>query len=226
MAVPKTCCNLGYEISGRLFPTTNSINDSQTASQCFAAGLFLDSFPFDDSEWYSYTHAKDLEVHSKVAGFLKVETLGIEDARDTIGSKEDDFLECFQSQITYHDGTYFVPLPKLDNHPPLPSNFNLAHSHLQEVKKRLLKLDLWKLYASIIVDQLDKGYVEAVFLPVKIPWVEWCSLSQTLLHFMSKEWNGTHLSCCQCRPCLSERLFIYQSLPPQVIEHHHSSLQS
>ena len=152
--------SLGYVISGKLFPTIDSTNDSQTVSQCFAAGHSLDSYPFGDSEWYSYARAKDLEVHSKVADFLKIETLGIEDPRDT--SKEDDFLERFQSQITYRDGTYFVPLPWLDNHPPLPSNFNLAHSRLQQVKKRLLKLDLWKSYASIIADQLDKGYVEAV----------------------------------------------------------------
>ena len=154
--------SLGYLISGRLFPSTDSTstNDSQTASQCFAAGHSLDSFPFDDSEWFCYTRAKDLEVHNKVADFLKIETLGIEDPRDT--SQEDDFLERFQCQITYRDGTYFVPLPWLDNHPPLPSNFNLAHSRLQQVKKRLLKLDLWKSYASIIADQIDKGYVDAV----------------------------------------------------------------
>ena len=95
----------------------------------------------------SYACAKDLEVHSKVADFLKIETLGIEDPRDT--SKENDFLEHFQSQIIYRDGTYFVPLTWLDNHPPLPLNFNLAHSCLQKVK-RLLKLDLWKSYASIM----------------------------------------------------------------------------
>ena len=152
--------SLGYVISGKLFPTSDSTNDSQTVSQCFAAGHSLDSYPFDDSEQYSYARAKDLEVHNNVADFLKIETLGIEDPRDT--SQEDDFLERFQSQITYRDGTYFVPLPWLDNHPPLPSNFNLAHSRLQQVKKRLLKLDLWKSYASIIADQLDKGYVEAV----------------------------------------------------------------
>ena len=154
--------SLGYLISGRLFPTTDSTstNDSQTASQCFAAGHSLESFPFDDSKWFCYTRAKDLEVHNKVADFLKIETLGIEDPRDA--SQEDDFLERFQSQITYRDGTYFVPLPWLDNHPPLPSNFNLAHSRLQQVKKRLLKPDLWKSYASIIADQTDKGYVEAV----------------------------------------------------------------
>ena len=152
--------SLGYVISGKFFPTTDGTNDSQTVSQCFAASQFLDSYPFDDSKWYSYARAKDLEVHNKVADFLKIETLGIEDPRDT--SQEDDFLERFQSQITYRDGTYFVPLPWLDNHPPLPSNFNLAHSRLQQVKKRLLKLDLWKSYASIIADQLDKGYVEAV----------------------------------------------------------------
>ena len=147
--------SLGYLISGRLFPTTDSTSDYLTASQCFPAGHSLDSFTFDDSEWYSYTRAKDLEVHSKVADFLQIETLGIEDPRDT--SQEDDFLERFQSQITYCDGTYFVSLPWLDNHPPLPSNFNLAHSRLQQVKKRLLKLDLWKAYASIIADQIDKG---------------------------------------------------------------------
>ena len=152
--------SLGYLISGRLFPTTDSANDPQTTSQCFAAGHSLGSFPYDESEWYSYTCAKDLEVHNKVADFLTIETLGIEDPRDT--SQTDDFLECFQSQITYHDGTSFVPLPWLDNHPPLPSNFNLAHSRLQQVKKRLLKLDLWKPYASIIADQMDKGYVEAI----------------------------------------------------------------
>ena len=126
--------SLGYVISGKLFPTSDSTNDSQTVSQCFAAGHSLDSYPFDDSEWYSYARANDLEVHNKVADFLKIETLGIEDPRDT--SQEDDFLERFQSQITYRDGTYFVPLPWLDNHPPLPPNFNLAHSRLQQVKKR------------------------------------------------------------------------------------------
>ncbi|XP_022805554.1 uncharacterized protein LOC111342711 [Stylophora pistillata] len=44
----------------------------------------------------------------------------------------------------------------------LPSNFNLAHSRLQQVKKRLLKLNLWTLYANTIADQIDKGYVEAI----------------------------------------------------------------
>ena len=99
-------------------------------------------------------------MHNKVADFLKIETLGIEDPRDA--SQEDDFLERFQSQITYRDGTYLVPLPWLDNHPPLPSNFNLAHSRLQQVEMRLLTLDLCKSYAGIIADQIDNGYVEAV----------------------------------------------------------------
>lgn len=44
----------------------------------------------------------------------------------------------------------------------IPLNFNLALSRLQQVKKRLLKLDLWRSYANIIADQIDKGYVEAV----------------------------------------------------------------
>jgi len=35
-----------------------------------------------------------------------------------------------QSHMTYCDGTYFVPHLKLVNHPPIPSNFNLALNHL------------------------------------------------------------------------------------------------
>ena len=101
-------------------------------------------------------------MHNKVADFLKIETLRIEDPRYT--SQEDDFLERFQSQITCCDGTYFVPLPWLDNHPPLPSNFNLAHSRLQQVKKRLLELDLWKPYESIIADQIMLNYLSHFFV--------------------------------------------------------------
>lgn len=67
-------------------------------------------------------------MHNKVADFLKIETLGIEDPRAI--SQEDYFLERFQSQITYRDGTHIVPLSWLDNHPPLPSNFKLALSRL------------------------------------------------------------------------------------------------
>jgi len=230
VAVPETyptaqASSLGYLISGRLFSTTDSTSDYQAPSQCFAAGHSLDIFPFDDSEWYSYTRAKDLEVHSKVADFLKIETLGIEDPRDT--SQGDDILERFRSQITYRDGTYFVPLPWLGNHPLLPSNFNLAYSRLQQVKKRLLKLDLWKPYASIIADQIDKGYVEAV------PASE-DPLSKNDAHYLSHflvlrpesettpirvvfAANAGHVSlndCLHTGPCLL------------VFEHYHSSLQS
>ncbi|PFX20076.1 hypothetical protein AWC38_SpisGene15470 [Stylophora pistillata] len=150
-----TSLQLADDFSQTQFPVQILI-----ASQCLAAGHSLDSFSFGDSEWYSYTCAKDLEVHNKVVDFFKIETLGKEDPRDT--SQEEDFQERFQSQITYRDGTYFVPLLWLDNHPPLPSNFNLAHSHLQQVKKRFLKLNLWTPYANTIADQIEKGYVEAI----------------------------------------------------------------
>ena len=113
-----------------------------------------------DRGWDEFVFETDLEVHNKVADFLKIETLGIEDHSDT--GQESDFVERFQSQIDYRDGTYFVPLPWLDNHPPLSPNLNLSTSRLQQVRKRLLKLNLWKPYASIIADQIDKSYVEAV----------------------------------------------------------------
>ena len=64
--------SLGYLISGRLFPTTHSTNDSQTASQCLAAGHSLDSFPFDDGEWCSYTRKRILRCTTKLQISLKL----------------------------------------------------------------------------------------------------------------------------------------------------------
>lgn len=63
----------------------------------------------------------------------------------------------FQSNTFPHPNTYWSGFSLT-----IPLNFNLALSRLQQVKKRLLKLDLWRSYANIIADQIDKGYVEAV----------------------------------------------------------------
>ena len=170
--------SLGYLLSGKLFPVTETAGESPTVTQCFANSQLYDSHMLNDREWYDFSREKDLEVHNKVADFLRIETLGIEDHSDT--SQEDDFLERFQAQVDYRDGTYFVPLPWLDNHPPLPSNLSLAVSRLEQVRKRLLKLDLWKPYADILADQIDKGYVEA--LPTsEDPWNE--SNAHYLSHF-------------------------------------------
>ena len=129
-------------------------------------------------EWYDCSREKDLEVHNKVADFLRIETPGIDERSDP--SQEDDFLERFQAQTDYRDGTYFVPLPWLDNHPPLPSKLSLAISRLEQVKKRLLKLDLWKPYADILADQINKNYVEPV-ATTEDPWNE--SNAHYLSHF-------------------------------------------
>lgn len=134
---------MGYLISGRLLLATEGAEQSQTATQCFAAGNSFDNYTLhtDDSKWCHSPHEKDLEIHNKVADFLRIESLRIEDPSTT--SHGDDFLQHFQSQITYCDGTYLALLPWLDNHPPLPSNLNLAFTHLQQVRQRLLKMDLW-----------------------------------------------------------------------------------
>lgn len=51
-----------------------------------------------------------------------------------------------------HKSIILCTFTLVDNHPPLPSNLTLAISHLQQVKNRLLKLDLWQPYADIIAN--------------------------------------------------------------------------
>lgn len=73
-------------------------------TQCFANSHPYDSHILIDREWYEFSWEKDLEVHSRVVDFLRIKALGIEDHDDA--SQDNDFLEHFQAQIDYRDGTY------------------------------------------------------------------------------------------------------------------------
>ncbi|KAJ8048696.1 hypothetical protein HOLleu_01116 [Holothuria leucospilota] len=60
------------------------------------------------------------------------------------------------------DGHYELPIPWRDRSEPLPNNFIVAKSRLDNLYKKLVREDLYDRYNAQIVKLLEKGYAEEV----------------------------------------------------------------
>ena len=155
--------NLGYVLSGKLNPNSSS-NDVtfqySSVNQPSCMYISPDEPNLLDDTSNPTGDNCDFDLHELVSKLLQIESFDLQESNASPEDKE--FIQRFQSQIENRNGTYFVPLPWLDNHSPLPSNLHIALSRLEQVKKRLLKLGLFESYSRIIFDQINKGYVEPV----------------------------------------------------------------
>ena len=79
---------------------------------------------------------------------------------------ESSVYEKFVRQVSFNDQRYQVNLPRKENHPPLPDNFELCHKWLIGLLKRLKQNpQLLVEHDSVIKDQLDRGIVDVVTDP-------------------------------------------------------------
>jgi hypothetical protein len=94
--------------------------------------------------------------------FWKLESIGITpEAEVTSGPKElQTYMDTF---ISYKDNQYSVKLPWKNDHPPLPTNYDVAVSRTQNMIKRL-RTDpfMFQKYDDIINEQRERGFIEAV----------------------------------------------------------------
>ena len=66
------------------------------------------------------------------------------------------------------DGSYCTRFPWKENHPPLPTNFNICRKRIRSLANRLSQTPgLLQTYNSIICDQLNRGFIERVHTPEK-----------------------------------------------------------
>ena len=91
------------------------------------------------------------------------------EAAGTAPSKEKDpgkqFLRSYiQSSITCQpDGSYNLRFPWKQNHPPLPSNYNVCERRIRSLAKRLAHTpDILQAYSDIISEQESRGFIEQV----------------------------------------------------------------
>lgn len=92
--------------------------------------------------------------------FWKLESLGINANEKESSSKK--FLEVYQKKsIEYKDGRYSAKLPWKQDHPPLPSNYDVTKRRTERTIKRLRQEpEIIQQYNEIIADQQRRDFIE------------------------------------------------------------------
>lgn len=101
-------------------------------------------------------HNDSKSLDEALRSFWDLESLGIHEPEKTMYDE-------FANTIAFQDGRYMVSLPWKEFHGSLPDNYQLSHSRLQGLLRRLKPTpSILQEYDDIIRDQLDKGIVEPV----------------------------------------------------------------
>lgn len=81
----------------------------------------------------------------------------------TIEDPDKQLLESYiQTSITcQQDGSYSLKFPWKENHPPLPTNYNICNRRIRSLTRRLAQTpETLKIYGDIIEEQLKRGFIE------------------------------------------------------------------
>jgi transposase InsO family protein len=128
---------LGYLLSGPLSSTKNESSASYMLNVITAP-----------------PNVEDLER------FWKLESMGI--CEDESEKSTSGILETYkENSITYKDGRYTAKLPWKEDHPVLPTNYEVCRRRTENTIRRLSsEPDLLQQYGQIIEDQLKRGFIE------------------------------------------------------------------
>jgi hypothetical protein len=121
-----------------------------------------------------------------VTKFWDLETLGIQP--DLESTKTTEFYQ--ENSVEFRDGKYVAKLPWSESHPSLASNLQTCQKRTRGTVNRLASKNPngLKLYSKIILEQLDRGFIE------KVPSSEMSKPSHYIPHFgVFKESSTTPL---------------------------------
>jgi hypothetical protein len=162
---------IGYLISGRLQYSGEKIEQK-------ALGMHI-----------------SVEEAFDVTKFWDLETLGIQP--DLESTKTTEFYQ--ENSVEFRDGKYVAKLPWSESHPSLSSNLQTCQKRTRGTVNRLASKNPngLKLYSKIILEQLDRGFIE------KVPSSEMSKPAHYIPHFgVFKESSTTPLRIvydCSCK---------------------------
>ena len=107
-------------------------------------------------------HVSQLSIMEapNIEQYWNVEAAGRAPSKERDPGKQ--FLRSYiQSNITCQpDGSYSLRFPWKQNHPPLPSNYNVCERRIRSLAKQLA--DILQAYSDIISEQESRGFIEQV----------------------------------------------------------------
>ena len=81
---------------------------------------------------------------------------------ETIGKTEENVIYQFENEFQFNGTRYVTKLPFKTDHDLLPDNFEVAKIRLQNLKRRLLKENIFEKYDKIFKDYEECGIIKRV----------------------------------------------------------------
>ncbi|XP_064620787.1 uncharacterized protein LOC135483687 [Lineus longissimus] len=104
------------------------------------------------------TNVMNVSVATQLEKFWDIESIGITDKTTTKDITYEDYTE---THLRKEDNRYIAKLPWREDHPPLPTNYNVCRARTRNMVRRLTPY-LRKVYHRIIHDQVNRGFVDIV----------------------------------------------------------------
>lgn len=157
---------IGSDVAGRLYTGRRHVLPcGLVAIETFLGWTLMGKIPQEESSARTMTALSLFVNDPSLANLWELETLGISDPSEQRTREESalaakDFF--LRTIIINSESRYEVRLPWLEDHPDLPSNYNIAKKRLDNTVKKLQKEGLFESYDQILKEWLDENVIEEV----------------------------------------------------------------
>lgn len=158
---------LGADVAGKLYTGQRYVLPcGLVAMETLLGWSLMGKIPQEESNASTISALSLFISDSSLANLWELETLGITDPAvqrtrvESALAAKDLFL---QTVTVNSEARYEVRLPWLENHPELPSNYNIAKKRLDYTVRKLHQDGLFEPYNQIFNEWLEEGIIEEVF---------------------------------------------------------------
>ncbi|XP_042912687.1 uncharacterized protein [Parasteatoda tepidariorum] len=157
---------LGADVAGKLFTdNVKCLIEGPVAVESHLGWTFMGKIPKNDIAVTTNSSLSLLLTEASVNQLWSLDVLGITDPSakkvqaELQRATQDYFLETIRLDV---ENRFVVSMPWLEDHPPLPTNYDLAYKRLNSIVNRLKSQSIYKEYEQVFNEWMEEGIIEEV----------------------------------------------------------------
>ncbi|XP_042899647.1 uncharacterized protein [Parasteatoda tepidariorum] len=157
---------LGADVAGKLFTgNVKCLIEGPVAVESHLGWTLMGKIPINDIAVTTNSSLSLLLTEASVNQLWSLDVLGITDPSakkvqaELQRATQEYFLETIRLDV---ENRFVVSMPWLEDHPPLPTNYDLAYKRLNSTVNRLKSQSIYKEYEQVFNEWMEEGIIEEV----------------------------------------------------------------
>nr|XP_042896051.1 uncharacterized protein LOC122268977 [Parasteatoda tepidariorum] len=157
---------LGADVAGKLFTgNVKCLIEGPVAVESHLGWTLMGKIPKNDIAVTTNSSLSLLLTEASVNQLWSLDVLGITDPSakkvqaELQRATQEYFLETIRLDV---ENCFVVSMPWLEDHPPLPTNYDLAYKRLNSTVNRLKSQSIYKEYEQVFNEWMEEGIIEEV----------------------------------------------------------------